>query len=264
MEKRDRTLLFLFATMSLWILHTAAPVLDGHFPILYLQGVRGEVQIPLEQALNQIVGVATSLSAFAWLHSVVDGRRWPQWTAIPFLFFTYFVWTGHGIHTACVIAERLQSKEEEPFFPVFNLLDFLHEKVSHNMFVGGYCGMLMTIMCVEVFLAVQWLKAQKQGEKRNRRWLQSHLVYTMFFEWLWPLIIGLYLSIFASKTGTMVATSFFYFCVTALSLLAYRSLSSLGLSIKDMYVYGNSNILTLTTFVKASVVGIISLLVIVW
>ena len=237
--------------MTLWIMYTAAPVFDSILPTATLEGTKDAVQIPVSQIINQLVGLATYLSSFAWLHSVWNG----QWyVALPFLCFGYFIWTGHGVHFACVVAEN---SDQIKSHPVFGLIDFLHERVSHNMFVGGFYGMVMVILYAEMSLAVNWLKNRKQ-QKAHRSSLLTAMgvMYRLFIDLLLPVVMGMYFSVFASRTGTVYVTWLFYCGMVIVFLLGCCRISQYGgVSWFNVLSGHFKQLWTLSTFMKVSIVG---------
>jgi len=251
--------IFLCTTMTLWMLHTSAPVFDSTLPTVYVEGTKGTAQLPLSQIINQLVGLATYISSFAWLHSVRNG----QWytTTLPFLCCGYFIWTGHGIHFACVVAENSDTAKGHP---VFGLIDFLHERISHNMFVGGYYGMVMVIMYAEMSLAVKWFKLRKQKDHHHQSSSKLNpmkVLYRIPFDLLLPAVIGNYFSVFSSRTGTVAVTWLFYCGVGLMGLLAFRKTSQNGVSWLDIFSGHFEQLWTLSTFVKASIIGGILLVI---
>ncbi len=251
----DRSVQLLLLTMFLWILYTAAPTLDKYSPILE---IGSSFQVTLAQVFNLlVVGVATYISSFAWLQSVLHWQSCPVWVSVSFLFFSYYIWAGHGIHAACVVAEGMKDKDHA----VFDLLDFLHEKISHNMFVGGYYGIIMVIMCAEFSATVKWLKALKEEEKLEKINVElTNRVSRFVFNWFFPLIIGAYFSIFATRTGTVLVTVLFYLCVILLVVVTGTRLSSMCLTWSHLFQHSR----VFVTFMNASFCGVIVLALLVF
>ncbi len=245
----DRIRLFI-ATMFLWILFTTAPNFNEVLPLLSLQSEKETVTIPLAQALNQLVGAVISILSFALLQSVLNGKQ--SWIAnASLLFFGYFVNAGHGIHAACVVSERLPTRGHQ----VFNLLHALHVQVSHNMFMGGYFGMLMVIMCAEIVTSLKY-----QQLKEKVRVEQSRGLLQWLFQWVVPLPLGIYFSVFATRTATVLVTKVFYLTVALMYMVVYNKMSSLGLSASDIYLFTTTHMTIFHNIVKSVCTGTICLL----
>lgn len=245
MEKSSKTALLFVTTISLWIVHTAAPVCNHFLPTLHLSS-SSEIQLPWVQILNQLVGVAISLSAYSWLHTTLDGRV-SLANTLFFLFCGYLVTTGHGIHTTCVVLQDVMSKDNE----LYNLIDFLHERASHNMFVGGFYAVITAVMMAEQNRTMEWLKKGKSNPQNSNSFLHK-----AFFQWVWPLLLGSYFSIFACITNTVFVTLVFYACVIAHSLSMYKQLVSTGLSLSNIHALCGTQMLVFGTLAKTAVVGI--------
>ncbi len=245
----DRVRLFI-ATMSLWILFTTAPSFNEVLPLFSLQSEKETVTIPLAQALNQLVGAVISILSFALLQSVLNGKQ--SWIAnASLLFFGYFVNAGHGIHAACVVSERLPTQGHQ----VFNLLHALHVQVSHNMFMGGYFGMLMVIMCAEIVTSLKYQQLKEKVEVEQPRGLLQWL-----FQWVVPLPVGIYFSVFATRTATVLVTKVFYLTIALMYMVVYNKMSSLGLSASDIYLFITTHMTIFHNIVKSVCIGTICLL----
>ena len=164
------------------------------------------------------------------------------------LFFSYFVFTGHGIHAACVVAQRLASRNGL----VYLLLDFLHVSVSHNMFATGYFGLLMVVMCAEIATS---LKLANKEKELLHKVSNIALPTTVFLKWLVPIISGIFFSIFAVRTETVLVTTLFYFLVVLLALTIFGRLSNLGMS--GAYTFADCHMSSFVTFFKSSIIGVI-------
>jgi len=249
MEKQKEALLFLFLNVSSWMLYTLSPILIDHMPILKFDG--GTVRVPLLLALNQVVGIVVTLSSYKWLQAVLN-RRQSVAAMLWLLFFSYFVFTGHGIHAACVVVQRLVTSRDDL---VYLLLDFLHVKVSHNMFTAGYFGLLTVVMCAEMTTG---LKGANKEKERNKASFDVALPTVFFFKWLVPFITGIFLSVFAVRTSTVLVTTLFYFLVVLLAVAIFGRLSNLGMS--GAYSFAEYHMSSFITFFKSSIIGVVVLI----
>ena len=235
---RESALLF-FTTLLLWMVHTAFPAYCHFIEFL-----------PQRQVVNQLVGIAIILLDYKWLHTLQDGKV-SLTNSLFFLFCAYLVTTGLGIHVACVVLQEVMTQSNE----LFHLIDFLHEIISHNMFVGGFYAIMAVIMVAESKKALGHQKTNKEKGDQKFLWGNNSLL-NIFFQYVWPIVIGLYFSIFASITGTTIVTLIFYAYVIFYFTSTMIQLRSSGITPFSIHSICNSQLLVLGGFTKAAVVGI--------
>ena len=248
MEKSSKTALLLVTTLALWIVHSVMPAIEGFLPILHLSS---SIHLPWGQILNQLMGVSVSFSTYSWLHIVLD-RKVSLTNNLFYLFCGYLVTTGHGIHTACVVLQKVMSQDNE----LFDLAHFLHEKVSHNMFMSGFYAMIAAVILAEQNATMEWLKKMKEKGDPNNISCRNSYLYDTFFQWVLPIVIGTYFSIFAWLTETAFVTLIFYICIIIGSLSMYRQLASSGLSLSNIYTLCSAQMLVCGSLAKAAVIGL--------
>ena len=269
MKGAGKSAQLLVATLSLWILQTSMPVLEKYFPKLTVSRHSTEFSPPLSQLLNQFVGILDYLCAYCLLHACAKGRLGLRDNCL-FLGVGFLIVSGHGMHSVCVSVERVKELSQAP--EVLVLVDFLHEVVSHNMFVGGIYVLLALVMTTEMHYfrskthkktdiceassghyenatmdfsrkCIRMESSRKQvnviGQSKTfqspvednlsgggisdvQTTASSHvnharnkLLLRMLFNWAFPLVMGLYFSIFATLTGTVPVTVLFYLGVYA-------------------------------------------------
>ncbi len=263
----------MLSTLSLWILQTTMPVLQDFLPYLSLTTNSQQLAIPLAQALNQLVGLLTCLSAYCLLYQRAAGTLSLK-TNLLFVTIGFCITTGHGMHTVCVLVEEKVLHQAS----IHALVDFLHEVVSHNMFVAGiYClmGLLMkterdsltyklekktddSIRDVEVRNGDAKLSNGRPQDQKlspgssNRQQSSGFLLL-----WAWPVVLGVYFTIFSTRTGTVPITVVFYLAVYAYTILTAFKLAEGGLSSGEFISLLNKRELTVFgTIAKSSCIGL--------
>lgn len=155
---------------------------------------------------------------------------------------------GHGMHAVCVMVEETGQLLQ----PQVNVLvDFLHEVVTHNMFVAGMYCMLGLILkterdrlgqklgekaghtvngSIEKYEAndTKFLSCGERHEANTTKSLSGTssriTLYGVLMHWMWPLILGTYFSIFSTMTGTVTITVLFYIAVYSYTFATYQQL----------------------------------------
>ena len=200
-----------------------------------------------------------------------------------FILLGYMITYGHGMHSVCVMVEEKGESSVSPSMVAY--VDFLHEFVSHNMFVGGIYAMIILIMKAEKDCFVQKTTEKQTGATRNGHIatsngslrnctpngisLSSKIATTenlskvgasshsnvsalqdFLLQWTWPVILGVYFSIFAGMTGTVPITILFYAFIYTYTII----LDSCG-GIPTRAVV-DSELFVWATVVKAACVGL--------
>ena len=119
------------------------------------------------------------------------------------------MWTaGLGMHvSAVVVMNHLTS--EDPLYPLVH--DHLHRLWSHNIFQGGYFGLLLLVMWSS---RVLW---ENVGEKK---------VHWFVLQILWSVLMGVAYTVVADATRTVLLTICFYVASTSLVFLMATSRGS--------------------------------------
>ena len=240
----------LLATLSLWILQTAMPSLERHLPELPpVTRHSTQLRLPLGQLLlNQLLGLLGCLCSYCLLRSRSGARRGgaselPLGSTLWFLVASFLVTTGHGVHTVCAIVEGMLGAELTP--PLHALVDLLHEVTSHNMFVSGFFVMLALVAREEIVgnkLAYGIVKKLDQnGDTSPAKPTPTNppsLLESVLLRWVCPIILGMYFSIFATRTGTVPITLLFYAAVLCGHALLTLRGTLTGITARELLVYG--------------------------
>lgn len=167
-------------------------------------------------------------------------------------------------------------------------VDFLHEVVSHNVFVCGFYAMMVLIMKAEKdsfgYKVHKKIETQtgatangpiggpiQNGTAASSKIVSSSniatfrktsvtfhsstcsTVYKFLLQWILPAIAGTYFSIFSAMTGTMAITVMFYILVYIYTILSCQQLHSSGI---PMGAFLDSELLVWATVAKAACVGL--------
>lgn len=273
MVSSSKSPLLFVCTLSLWMVQLSMPVFEKSLPSLSFTRNSVEFTIPLTQILNFFVGGVCFILAYCLLASRSGGRLS---LAENLLYLTtgFMITTGHGIHTVCVLLGARISHLPE----VDALVDFLHEVVSHNMFVGSFFLLMVQVMAVEKAQFLYMLDLEKKavayeppknvnatsnnsvnghvpnGKVHIMEVTKSSLTATIkraMLHWLFPAIVGAYFSIFSTMTGTEAVTVLFYIVVYMYLFDTYQELGLQRLLTAmdaDLQVFGST--------VKAACIGL--------
>ena len=223
---------FLSLTLILWVLQTSMPAIDKILPtlsIIYPPDAALLVRINSGQILNIFVGLGTFIS-FYCLFSTVSQRRKSSKETSTHIFFVcqYLVMTGMGMHTVCVILEEEFGQTLD--IEAVRLIHFLHEYLSHWMFMNGFYTSLFVIIFVEA----------KPSTIKSKEVVSP-------CGWVWPLLMGLYLAVFSTLTSTSLPTAIFFAGVLCFSFkvsgLQYRYVSSF---LNKTSIFGLPSVIILT------------------
>jgi hypothetical protein len=259
-----------------------APVFQPLLPHLNLSWRGTPLQIPLTQSLVVVVGVICYLCAYSLLY-LRSGGKVSLKNNLLFMIFGFMITYGHGMHSVCVMVEAKGEDSVSPSMAAY--VDFLHEVVSHNMFVCGMYAIMMLIMKAEIDSFDY--KLQKKADKQETVSAKGHvaaakngsitngtaasskttdlhktavlhktgatMVQDFTLQWLWPVIVGMYFSIFSTMTGTVAITVIFYILVYMFAIHSRQKLHSCGISLVGFL---DSDLLVWATVVKAASVGL--------
>ena len=206
-----------------------------------------------------------------------------------FILLGYMITYGHGMHSVCVMVEEKGESSVSPSMAVY--VDFLHEVVSHNMFVGGIYAMMILIMKAEKDCFVQKTTEKQTGATTNGHIVTSNgsprnckiatsnktenlskvgatshsnasALQNFLLQWTGPVILGAYFSVFAGMTGTVPITILFYAFIYTYTILSCQNLDSCG-GIPTRAVV-DSELFVWATVVKAACVGLLTLCLWLW
>ncbi len=200
MDKFSKSCLSLSSTILLWFLHISMPLFNSILPTVTLPAAVPNstvefIHIPSAQLLNLLVGLTTFLSAYSLLYVCAE-RNISLLTQFVFLTSGFFVTTGHGMHMVCVVMEE-QMKETDKLFP---LEYFLHEKLSHNLFIPGMFAVCGLIMNAEMKSVLSRLREKKGKEGNTDKINSSSKLWINILLWIGPIFMGSYFSVFSTLT----------------------------------------------------------------
>lgn len=160
MERSSEIALLLAITMLFWIWQSLQTVFDESLPFLDIsnggfysfrdavtenqQLNSSSVIISVSEIVALCLGVATMASLYVLYLACSDDKA----TCLQNLMFTGLVSitsAGYGMHVVCVIVQLQLSKNNQ----LESLLDFVHERWSHNMFQFGIFSLLLLVIWAE-------------------------------------------------------------------------------------------------------------------
>lgn len=268
--------LLLLCTLSLWVLQTTMPAFQAYLPYISLSWSSTPLRIPLSQVLTYLAGLLCYLLAYCLMHERSGGKLSLK-TNVLFLLCGYMVSYGQGMHSVCVMVE---GKENSISDSMAAYVDFLHEVISHNMFVCGIYAMMMLVIKEE--RRSLDFKPSKKPESangaiksasnlRNGRIPSSEVsmmflsgastVQNFLLKWTWPVFLGSYFSVFSFMTGTVAITVVFYMLIYSYSIYTCQQLNSSGIPLGTVL---DSELFVWATVVKAACVGLPALGVWAW
>lgn len=161
LNKCTKTVYLVASTTLLWIWQSAQPTFDKVLPFLDISenGFRLKtaasfkdneildstlIIISVSEIIAMCVGVATMVSLYSLFWVCSEGN--PKfWQSLAFIFLATLTSVGYGIHTVCVIVQLHISQDN----PLYALLDFMHERLSHNMFQFGMFSLFLLVVWSE-------------------------------------------------------------------------------------------------------------------
>ena len=160
MERTSGIALMLAITMLFWIWQSSQTVFDEALPFLdisnggfysYREAVKENQQlnsssiiISVSEMVALCLGVATMASMYV-LYLVYSNGEAPCLQNLMFTGLVSITSAGYGMHIVCVTAQLQMSKNNQ----LDSLLDFVHERWSHNMFQFGIFGLLLLVIWTE-------------------------------------------------------------------------------------------------------------------
>ena len=283
MDRFTKVSLLLISTCLLWLWLGFQPVLDGALPNVSIG--HKELVIPISEVFAQCLCIFTVILAYC-LYSACAEQRLSLVGNLAFLLFALVVASGNGIHVASVIIQRQLTPEDA----INSLVDFLHERWSHNTFLFGfYAILLVTVWAEKSFMLqvghknlddpgsthaagrgpsdedayeapVHSNKTEKNSTLLSKNELGSSDVHGRALKvgvrWVLPVVMGLFLSIFAAETTTKVLTCLFYLTTFVVTVVIRMQLP---VSLPDFIRLCSTELIVLGFLVKASSLGLVTL-----
>lgn len=253
----------LVCTLTLWILFTAMPVFESKLPQITLPwNWRGQhVTFPSAEIVTLFVALFFYLSAYCLLVQR-SGMRLSLKKNLLFNLFGYMIIYGSGIHAAVVMTEeKAKLPGNAMSLSLAACIDFVHEIVAHNMFVGCFLALQMLIIFEEKANFLYKLGKKVEGDEncdtsvsRFSSKVKLRLQGVMF-EWVFPVILGVYFPVFSSQTHTVAIVTGFYLLVMIHSALTWSQLSNTVCRGAMCSLLGN-DLMMWGTVLKASCVGL--------
>jgi len=285
MDRFTKVSLLLISTCLLWIWLGLQPTLDGALP--YVSIGHNKLVLPVSEVFAQFLCIFTVITAYC-LYSACAGQRLSLVGNLAFLLFAAVLASGNGIHVASVIIQR----QLNPKDAINTLVEFLHERWSHNTFLFGFYAILLVTVWAEKSFILQVghknpddpggthsegtgpsdqdtyeapacsnevEKTSTSLSKNGSSDVNVDFRLSLKFGvcWVLPVVMGLFLSIFATETATKVLTFLFY--LTTLAVTAVIRMQ-FPITMPDFIRLCSSELIVLGFLVKASSLGLITLL----
>lgn len=257
----------LVSTLTLWILLTAMPVFDSVLPQITLPWDwtdQQQITFPSAEILTTFVGLSFYLSAYCLLVQR-SGRKLSPKKNILFNICGYLIMYGFGMHATCVMTEEKAKLPGNAMSPSLAAhVNFVHEIVAHNTFMGWFWVLQMFIVFEEK--ASFLYKLQKKTDKvttssdkgaSNTRLLSNGCSpQSVAFEWLFPVILGAYFPIFGTQTHTAITITAFYILVLLYSAVTWKQLVEEDGKGSSICACMGSDLMMWGTVLKSSCVGL--------
>ena len=269
-DKSTKISYFLATTKLLWMWQSAQPTLDNVLPFLEISinGLQlrpaasikenekldsSSIFISVSEILAMCVGVATMVSLYSLYWVCTEGRA-KFWQNLAFILLATLASVGYGMHAVCVIAQLQISRDN----PLYALLDFMHERWSHNMFQFGMFSL---------FLLVVWSEKQHSGKTVRLKsitsvWWNATSSWSLssVLPWLGTVITGVFMSIFSNRTETGHIALAFYISI-AVSIYLFMRLLKYDV-FRMMLMFGQYPMLTF--YLSVSMYGVPTLFIHYW
>jgi hypothetical protein len=223
LDKRTKSCFLLISTTLLWVWQSVQPTFDKILPFLdisddglHLKTAASfrlheildstSIIISLSEIIAMCVGVATMVSLYSLFWVCTEGSA-QFWQSLAFILLATLTSVGYGMHAVCVIAQLHISQDN----PLYALLDFMHERWSHNMFQIGMFGL---------FLLVVWSEKPRSLKTTTVRVKSLSTAFSMIpcncctvLQSLLAIVTGLFMSVFANSTKTGNVALVFYLSI---------------------------------------------------
>lgn len=275
MERSSQVAFLLATTAIFWMWQTSQPVFDKSLPFLnisngefhFREAVKADekvnsdaIIVSVSEVIAVFVGVATVASVYS-LYSVCSDGKATFWQSMAFIILASLTSSGYGMHSACVIAQLQMARDNE----LYSLLDFLHERWSHNMFQFGIFSLLLLILWVErpyftILSGNDNSPAPKPKVAKTVKTVEDMgVLKRMWLRLFGPLFMGLFTAISSNRTETGGVALTFYISVIAsfILLIKYHKPS---LEVRLFF----TNYITVGFFVTSAIVGLPTLFIHAW
>ena len=247
MAAANKSSLCLLGALAAWMLLTDSPAYRSAFPEVSLRWKAHLLRIASFQLVSFLLTQLCALLAFGHLYEVSGGTllRQPRRVVLSLLLISTLQY-GQGLHDICVMVEAAGTGGAEEgegadrgsamSSSLTALVDFWHEIVSHNMFVGSFFLLLLLGMRLE---GEQSLVARsKKTDERNsdvdtaqdcnaviRECANSQWAVLPFcwLEWISSVIVGRHFALYSLRTSTWAITLLFF---AAVLIMRFTSSSS--------------------------------------
>ena len=232
------------------------PVFDKRLPSVSISESENII-LPVAEITALCLNVPFAVSAYCLYYACAAQRLYLVGN-LAFIALAAMAVCGHGMHVACVMIQQ----QLQPSDKVYPLVDFLHEQWSHHTFQFGFYGLMLLNIWTEIVNQTDvdmrnGARQQQEDKNKEQKTVNTsnslpQLLLLAIVKWVWPVILGLYFSIFAAMIGTKAVTTLFY--LTVLSVLFTKGMKT---SLWHYWRRCNSDWLVQGCFLKFSLLGIV-------
>ena len=223
MGLNTKTGYLLASTTLLWIWQSAQPTFDKVLPFLDISENGFQLKsaasfkdneildstsifISVSEIIAVYVGVATMVSLYSlfWVCSEGNAKFWQN---LAFILLATLASVGYGMHAVCVIAQLHISQDN----PLYALLDFVHERWSHNMFQFGMFSLFLLVVWSEKPRSVKTTTVRLKSLSTALSVLSCNC-YSVLYS-VGTATTALFMSIFSNRTQTGNIALAFYISI---------------------------------------------------
>lgn len=268
----------LLSVLLLWQWFSSAPALDTLFPYITVSWTYSEIYVSLSEVVAMLLTIGISVLSYCLLWTVARGPI-SLIDNLLFLGCVSVMCNGSGMHITCVTSEANVRDLGLSVDSLSALLHFMHEYWSHNSMLFGFFGMLLLATwketsCIDAKNSTKPSINNRNSSKGKQMPLSSdsnnrnktdtspkhpiNTLCTFFIQWLLPLQIGLYFSIFSGRTSTEIITTSFYIGVFSIVMMSRASLIKSSLF---QILMSPQSLIVSNVMVRTAVVGLLTLCV---
>lgn len=182
-------------SILLWIVLTISPTIP-QIPVVVHYPNNGTASLGLVELLSLPFMICVCISLYCLFLSANRWKNVSFITNILILISILMVSTGMGMHSVCVILENHPLPADNK--PLVDSVHFLHEYMSHWMFmIGFYSTMLLTS-----YMEHNNIMKEDQASLISK----NHILYS----WVINGVFGSFLAKFSHETNTGIPTAVFF------------------------------------------------------
>lgn len=215
------------------MLLTDSPAYRSAFPEVSLRWQTHLLRLASFQLVSFVLTQLCALLVCGLLYDAAGGQ--PRRVVLSLLLVSTLQY-GLGFHDICVMVEAAGTGEGEGEGNAMSsslaaLVDFWHEMVSHNMFVGSFHLLLLLAMRLEREQQQSVAARSKKTDERNGdiNTTQDTSQWALLFcllEWVLSAVVGRHFALYSLRTSTWVITLLYFAAVLVMRFTSSSSSSN--------------------------------------